>query len=95
MLTVYKFFARKIRLLTLSGFYEFLFLLTKCTPILNTLSDDTLDAHTQRYFHATTERRGIRLHSSFHQSNGDSSMSKVGYCKFMSISRLTFSDTLR
>ena len=81
-------------MLTLSGFKELRFLLTKCPVMLNTLSEDTLVAHRERYLRAETERRGIRLHSSFHQSSGDSSMSKVGYCKYMSISRLTFSDVV-
>ena len=77
-------------MLTLSGFNK---ILTKCPPMLNILSEDTLDAHTKRYLCATTERRDIRLHSSIHQSKGDSLMSKVRYCTYMSISRLTFSDT--
>ena len=92
---MFKFFARNIRLLTFSGFKELCFWLTNCPPTLNTLYDGTLVAHTQRYLCATTERRGICLHSSFHHSSGDSSMSKAGYCKYMSISRLTYSDTLR
>ena len=73
LLTV-QIFCQEDRLLTFSGFKELRYLLTKCPLMLNTSLMLHL-LHTQRYLHATVERRGICLHSSFHQSSGNSSIS--------------------
>lgn len=62
--------------------------------MLNTLSEVTLVAHMQRYLRAAIESIGILLHSSFHHLSGDSSISRLGYCKYISTPRLTRSDIL-
>ena len=59
-------FARKIKLLTLCGFKQLRLLFTTWPPTLNTLSEVTLVAHTQRYLRAVMESKGSLLHSSFH-----------------------------
>ena len=53
-----------------------------------------LVAQAQRYLQAAMESEGSLLHSSFHHWRGDSSISKLGYCKYISNSHLNWLDTL-
>ena len=89
-----KVFTRRIKVLTFCGFKQLHLLFTTWPPILNTLSDVTLVAHIQRYFWAVMESKGSLMHSSFHHWRGDSSMSRLGYCKYISSSCLNWSDTV-
>jgi len=62
--------------------------------MLNSHSEVALVAHVQKYSHAAIESIGILLHSSFHHLNGDSSISRLGYCKYISTSHLIQSNIL-
>ena len=82
-----KLLAKKVNWFTLCGLIEFRLLRTTLPPILNTLSDGTLIAHTDKYLQAAEDSSGMRLASKLHHCSGDSSISKMGYCKYISALR--------
>ena len=82
-----KLLTRKINWFTLCGLIAFCLLRTSLPSILNTLSDDTLVAHTDKYLRAAEDSGGMQLASKLHHYSGDSSISKMGYCKCISASR--------
>ena len=87
--------ARKINWYTLCGLIEFCLLCTTLPPILNTLSDGTLVAHTDKYLRVAEDSSGMQLASKLHHCSGDSSIPKMEYCKYISASCRILSDTLR
>ena len=89
---LFKLLARKINWSTLCGLIEFRLLRTTLPPILNTLSDGTLIAHRDKYLRAAEDSSGMQLASKLHHFRGDSSISKMGYYKYISTSRRILSD---